>query len=139
LEATFFVARREDATGVACVDDLPVDPAGDSLRIGSLAWIRALPPLLGLGEETALQPLRDATCQSFPVFGLSREVGTRLAALTDDGLDDVAARWRAAEGGPDLDADLHELCELLVGLREALRDRAEGDEGLYVLLEEKAL
>jgi hypothetical protein len=139
LEATFFVASPADATGVTCIDDLPVDPAGESIRIGGVAWIRALGPLLGLVDRLALEPIRDATCQSFPVFGLGADAASRIAGLGDERLDEVAGEWLETTPVGEHDFDLHELSELLRALREALSACSGVDEGLYVLLEEKAL
>lgn len=132
MEATFFESSRGEAAGVASLDDLPGEPVGESLRFESLAWLRRLAELVGLPASDFGEPLRDATCQSFPVWELGDRMCERVARLSDQSLDVAAERWVDAAVA---DADAHELCELLCALRQALAEGAS----LYVLIEEKAL
>lgn len=135
MEATFFASPRSEAVGVSCQEDLPREPAGEPVKFESIAWLRRLSELVGLSAAEFAAPLRDATCQSFPVWELGRELCQQLGKLGDEELDAVAVRWVDEAVA---DADAHELSELLCQLREALR-LAGSDDRLYVLLEEKAL
>lgn len=136
MEVTFFVCRSDDAVGVAHADDLPVDPAAEPLRMPGLETLRSLLVQLGGVEAARLEPLRDATCQSFPVFELA--AAAPLGALAPDSVEPVAAAWRDQADWRGEPPDLDVLCELLDDLRVAVA-AAGGDEKLFVLLEEKAL
>ena len=134
MDALFFLTRREDAVGVAASDDLPSEPVADALRIVDPS------PLVGLAEalgvETRVRPLRDATCRSFPVWDLGREVTRRIAELADSAIDETAEHWRK-HSGSGLDDDPYELTSCLEDLRDAAR-AGDADERLFVLLEERA-
>lgn len=134
MDALFFLTRREDALGVASSDDLPCEPIADALRVDGPAPLAGLAQVLGV--DARIRALRDATCRSFPVWELDRDLCGRIAALDDDGVDAVAERWwKHAEAS--LDADLYELTSCLADLRSALRS-GEAGEALFVLLEERA-
>jgi hypothetical protein len=134
MDALFFLTRRDDALGVASSDDLPCEPVADPLRLEDPSPLAGLAEVLG--ADARIRPLRDATCRSFPVWELGAELTRRIAALGDDGIDDVAERWRKHSGG-SLDADLYEVATCLVDLRNAARP-AEAGETLFALLEERA-
>ena len=129
MEAVFFVSAPESAVGVTCVDDLPGDPAGEALAVGSPAVLTALVELL---EGGLLQPVRDATCRSFPV-----ELGRAIAGLDTAGLDALADRWHARAARELGDAHPYDLSLCLGEIRDALLASAPGEQ-LFVLLEEKA-
>jgi len=134
MDALFFLCGREQALGVSASDDLPAEPVAEALQLDDPS------PLLNLAEalgaESAIRPLRDATCRSFPVWDLGDEVAAHIAALDDDEIDAAAERWHA-KGATCLDADLYELSSCLGDLRDALHSRGAG-ERLFVLLEERA-
>ncbi len=136
MEAVFFVGSPGEIGVVRSADDLPHEPAGDPLRLESPAALAGLVDSLGLGARGALRQLRDATCQSFPVWCFGREATSAIAAIDEADLDPVAERWLAAAGDSLPDADLYELSLCLGALRDAVR-RDEGAR-LFVLLEEKA-
>jgi len=119
---------------VASSDDLPSEPVADALHLDDPS------PLLGiahaLGVAAKIHPLRDATCRSFPVWQLGREVTRCLAELDDEEIDDAAERWRK-HSETSLDADLYQLAGCLADLRNAVRNSDSG-ERLFVLLEERA-
>ena len=138
MEATFFVCSRGDAIGVRSIDDLPVDPAGESLPLESTGVLSALARGLGGTAAGKLEPLRDATCQSFPVFEFADGASAALAEMDDDAIDELGESWLADPGWQGADVDLHEATTLLVEIRQALRD-ATPETALFVLLEEKAL
>lgn len=135
MEATFFKARRDDALRAASQEDLSIEPAGEPVRVESMAWLLRLSELLGLAGQGFGAPLRDTTCRSFPLWQLPSALIERLADLDDDALDVLAEAWHDES---QADADLYELGQLLVELREALQTRGD-DEALYLLVEEKAL
>lgn len=120
-------------------DDLPTEPAAEALRIPSPAPLVALAGLLRGGAERAVAPLRDATCRSFPVWAFDPEFSRALADLPDSALDGVAQEWLADASCAELDADAYELSTLLTDLRQALGERSDPAQQLFVLLEEKAL
>jgi hypothetical protein len=139
MDATFFVSPRKRALGVRDIDQLPSEPVGESLRSDSPGALHALVQILSAGVRGAVQPLRDATCQSFPVWSFAPEFSAALMALDDDEIDGIAEQWLAHETAGELDADAYELSLLLGALREALSDRDGPDHELFVLLEERAL
>ena len=134
MDALFFLARGGDALGVTSSHDLPVDPAAAPLRLEDPSPLAGLAHVLDI--ERRARPLRDATCQSFPVWELGRDLTRRIAALGDAEIEDVAERWLKHDE-TSLDADLFELTTCLADLREAIR-AAERGESLFVLLEERA-
>lgn len=134
MEALFFRCLREQAVGVASSDDLPTEPVADALRIEDPSPLAGLARLLEVDRHP--RPLRDATCRSFPVWDLGRDLGLRIAGLDDDEIDDLAEAWQKHDE-TSLDADLYELAECLGDLREAVR-AGEARESLFVLLEERA-
>ena len=137
MEAVFFVSRPEDARTVASIDDLPDGPASEAVVVDSPGAVSSLVTALGAEQSGGVRPLRDATCQSFPVWLFSREFCKALEALDDDDLDAVAWRWKTGAEEDLRDPDLFELAICLGELRDALRHR-EPEERLFVLLEEKA-
>jgi len=134
VDALFFLIRADEAPGVASSHDLPCEPVTDALRLEDPSPLFALPSALGI--EAKIRPLRDATCRSFPVWRLGREVTDRLAALAEDEIDSTAERW-LKHCETHLDADLYELARCLAELRDAVRNR-DAEESLFVLLEERA-
>ena len=155
MEAVFFRVTREQAATVRSADDLEDDPSAEPLRVGSPGAFVVLAEILCGPGRRSLEQLRDATCQSFPVWSLSEEVVDALGALADHELDGVAETWLAKAGGDELDADLYELSTFLTDLRTALGTDTQnalgnepenasgadskGKEQLFVLFEEKAL
>ena len=93
MEATFFTCAREDAVGVSAIDDLPCEPAGESVRIESSGVLAALAHTLCGDGAGPVVPLRDATCRSFPVFEFAGDVPRALAALPDAQIDEIAESW----------------------------------------------
>jgi hypothetical protein len=133
------VAERAASLGVASWDDIPTDPIGDPVRAESPALLTSLARILGSDGGASVSPLRDATCRSFPVWEFDRALGQRLAGLSADALEALAAEWHEAAAAAQPEADLAELQELLAEIRSALADDGAGSSFLYVLLEEKAL
>lgn len=134
VDALFFLTRREDALGVASSDDLPSEPVTDALALADPSPLVALANALGAAAR--LQPLRDATCRSFPVWDLGPELTRRLAELDDAGVDLASEAW-LEHASASLDADAYELACCLGDLRDAVR-AGSGGESLFVLLEERA-
>ena len=139
MEATFFVCPREDAVGVGDIDDLPCEPAGEPVRIESTGVLAALARCLCGDAASAVEPLRDATCRSFPVFEFANSVPQALAALSAERIDEMAESWLADASWKDADIDLYEAACLLTEIRRSLRDRKAPEAMLFVLLEEKAI
>jgi len=135
MHAVFFLARREDALGVASSHDLPADPATEPLRLDDPTPLQAFGACLG--ESARLRAVRDASCRSFPVFEVTRAAARRVAALDDEAIDEAAAHWKRL-AADRVDADPWELAGRLQDLRTALRTRAQG-ERLFVLLEDRAV
>ena len=119
--------------------DVPCEPAGESVRIGSTRVLSALARSLCGSEASDVQPLRDATCRSFPVFEFSSGVSKTLAALPETRIDAIAESWLADSSWQGTDIDLYETACLLTNIRDALRDSEAPDAPLFVLLEEKAI
>ncbi len=138
MEATFFVANQQQAIGVRQYDDLPVDPIGDPLVVQSPKALGALAAALSGAESGSIQPLRDATCQSFPIFTFEPSVVRALVELPEDDLDAVAQAWLDAGNWNEGETDLYELTLVLRELQEGLGAIRNLGERLYILLEEKA-
>ena len=139
MEATFFTCPREAAVGVSSIDDLPCEPAGEPLRIESSGVLSALARTLCGAQASKPEPLRDATCRSFPVFEFACVVSQKLVALPETRVDEIAESWLADPSWQGADIDLHEAACLLSDLRRALQEAESIDAPLFVLLEEKAL
>ncbi|MGH0036379.1 MAG: hypothetical protein ACQGVK_15235 [Myxococcota bacterium] len=136
---TFFTALRDEASGVGRVDDLPDGPLGEPLSLDSAAPLRALASLLaGEGQGAGAGPLRDATCQSFPVWEFASPVTRALAGCSDAALEAVAERWLEPLRSGGGDVDLYEVESLLRDLHEAARDLDGEGAQLFALLEERA-
>ena len=135
MEAVFFLARPEDAIAVASSDHLLPDPVGDPLRLSDPSPLVGLAGILGVGGR--VDPLRDATCRSFPVWDLGPGILKRLSTLAEDEIDGLAQEWHE-QNENRLDADLYELAMCLTDLREASRE-CECEQHLFALLEERAL
>ena len=139
MEATFFTCAREDAVGVSAIDDLPCEPAGESVRIESSGVLAALAHALCGDGAGPVAPLRDATCRSFPVFEFAGDVPRALAALPDAQIDEIAESWLGDAAWQGADVDLYEIASLICDIRQALRESDSRHARLFVLLEEKAL
>jgi len=137
MEAVFFVCPPEAAHDVRSIDDVPGEPAGEPLAVASPGALAGLVQALGAESRGALRQLRDATCQSFPVWAFARGLASALASLDEREIDAVAERWLATHARELGDVDLYELSLCVAGLRNALGASAE-DARLFVLLEEKA-
>jgi len=138
MEATFFVSNQKQAVRVRQYDDLPVDPIGEPLCIPSLKALVALASALSGEEQGPMQPLRDATCQSFPIFTFEPGVVRALANLSEESIDEIAQSWIERANWDEGDVDLHELSNFLKELQEGLGAIRNLGERLYILLEEKA-
>jgi hypothetical protein len=139
MEATFFSCPRSDAIGVAAIDDLPCEPAGESVRIESAGVLSALARVLCGEGASKVEPLRDATCRSFPVFELPGSVRRTLVGLVEDEIDGYAAAWISDPSWHGADIDLYEAATLLSEIRRTLHELDSDEAGLFVLLEEKAI
>lgn len=138
MEATFFVAKQQQAIGVRHYDDLPVEPIGEPLEIASCKTLVALAAAISGGEQGPLQPLRDATCQSFPIFTFEPSVVKALTNLIEDDIDDIARLWLETAEWDGGDPDLYELSDFLKELKAGIGTIRNLGERLYILLEEKA-
>ncbi|MFT5444099.1 MAG: hypothetical protein ACI8W3_003151 [Myxococcota bacterium] len=138
MDATFFVANQKQAVRVRHFDDLPVDPLADPLFIQSPKALTALASAVSGSQQPPMQPLRDATCQSFPIFTFEPAVVKALSKLNDEEVDEVAERWLEAANWEDGEVDLYELSEFLKELNQGLGGVRNIGEHLYILLEEKA-
>lgn len=140
MEATFFISKPAQAAGVLQYDDIPTEPIGEPLSMESTAGLAALARAV-MGEDAdaaGLRPLRDATCQSYPIVSFEPPVIRAIAQLKDSEIDEVAERWLEIAPWDDGEIDVYELSQCLEELREGLgRVRGLG-ERLYILLEEKA-
>jgi len=134
MHALFYLSRPEEASRVSSSDDLPCEPIADALRVEDPSPLVGLAEVLGV--EARIEPLRDATCRSFPVWALGFTLTQRIAGMDDDELDRTAERWRK-HCATSLDADPYELSECLCELRTAIRG-SDAEETLFVLLEERA-
>ena len=131
MDLVFFLAHPDDARQVASIDDLPGDVAAEPIPVEGPAALAELASMVGSSAGPATRQLRDATCRSYPVWVVADACREALAALDDERIDAVAESWKGCG-----DADLHERASCLGELREALRDRREGEE-LFVLFEER--
>jgi hypothetical protein len=138
MEATFFVAKQQQAVGVRHYDDLPVDPIGEPLQISSFKTLLALASAVSGTEQGPIQPLRDATCQSFPIFTFEPGVVAALAKVDEADLDGIAQLWLDTADWDDQDPDLYELSDFLRDLQSGIGTIRNLGERLYILLEEKA-
>jgi hypothetical protein len=137
MEAIFFVCGAGEAHDVRSSDDVPGEPAAEPLAVASPGALAGLVHALAPEARGALRQLRDATCQSFPVWTFARELASALASLDEREVDAIAERWLASHADDLGDADLYELSLCIAGLRDALGASADGAR-LFVLLEEKA-
>jgi hypothetical protein len=85
-----------------------------------------------------MQPLRDATCQSFPIFSFEPAVVRTIGRYSEDDIDNVAELWLETGAWDDGDADAYELSTFLKELQEGIGTIRNIGERLYILLEEKA-
>ena len=139
MEAFFFAATREGATRVRSVEDLEDEPATEPLRVDSPAAVVSLAAVVCGRSQGSLEQLRDATCQSFPVWSLSDQFADALSSLQgDDVIDSTAEAWLEKVGTSELQVDLYELMTFLTDLCEAVRVGRERGQQLFVLFEEKA-
>lgn len=138
MEATFFIANQRQAAGVRQYDDIPTEPIGEPLPVASAKVLVALASALSGEPQGPLQPLRDATCQSYPIFSFDPKVVGALVELKDEEVDAVAERWFAQACWPDGEVDLYELSEFLQQLRGSLGAVRNLGDRLFILLEEKA-
>ncbi|MFP8871511.1 MAG: hypothetical protein VCB43_08840 [Myxococcota bacterium] len=138
MEATFFIAKQQQALGVRHFDDLPVDPVTEPLCIPSTKTLAALATVVLGQEQGAMQPLRDATCQSFPIFSFEPAVVRTIGRYSEDEIDNVAELWLETGAWDDGDADAYELSTFLTELQEGIGTIRNIGERLYILLEEKA-
>jgi hypothetical protein len=138
MEATFFVSNQKQAVRVRHYDDLPVDPIGEPLRIPSTKALVALATALSGEESGPMRPLRDATCQSFPIFTFEPAVVRALAKLSDEDMDEIAQSWLEGANWNEGEVDLYELSDFLKDLQEGLGAIRNLGERLFILLEEKA-
>ena len=132
MEIVFFLAQPHEARGVTSSEDLPGDGAIESLPVDGLAVLLGLGQALGPENGPVARQLRDATCQSFPVWMLVDSFCQRLEVLDEEQVDSHAEAWQA-----DAKSDLYERTTCLMALRDALRARQDG-ECLFALLEERA-
>ncbi len=140
MEATFFISHPRGAAGVLQYDDIPTEPIGEPLSMPSTANLIALAHAV-LGEEAAgvaLRPLRDATCQSYPIVSFEPAVIRGLATLKDSEIDEVAERWLEFSNWDDGEIDVYELSQCVEELRAGLAEVRDLGERLFILLEEKA-
>jgi len=139
MEALFFTATREGATRVRSLEDLEDEPAAEPLRVDSPGAVVALAVVLCGSGRGSIEQLRDATCQSFPVWSLSAAFANALSSLADEDIDSIADAWLEKAGAAEVDADPYELTTCLADLRRALAEGRDGGEELFVLFEERAL
>ncbi len=138
MEATFFIANPKQAAGVLQYDDIPTEVIGESIPISSPRALVALAAAVSGEPQGPLQPLRDATCQSYPIFCFAGKIVRALASLKDGEIDPLAARWFEDAGWDEGEVDLHELGEFLQELRSGLAGVRDLGDRLFILLEEKA-
>lgn len=132
MEIVFFIADPVEAKGVASSDDLPGDVAAEPMTVDGPGALLGLAEALGAGSGPAVRQLRDATCQSFPVWAIAEPLCEALASMSDERLDEKAEAWK-----PHDRVDLYERASCLTELRDALRLRDAG-ERLFALFEERA-
>jgi hypothetical protein len=132
MEIVFFLAQPDEASSVASSEDLPGNGSVESLAVNGPGALIELGLALGFSNGPVVRQLRDATCQSFPVWALDEALCRRLESLDDEEIDTHAEAWPVDEK-----SDLYERATCLMELRDALRVRQDG-ESLFVLLEERA-
>jgi len=131
MEIVFFLAQPHEASGVASSEDLPGDGSVESLAVDGPGALIDLGLALGFSDGPVVRQLRDATCQSFPVWALAESFCQRLESLDDEEIDIRAEAWQVGDK-----VDLYERATCLTELRDTLRDRADG-QSLFALLEER--
>lgn len=145
MEAILFCSTSAEATGIRSADDLDAEFVAEPLVVSSprvfaiLAQVAAAEGDAARHETPGLAPLRDATCQSFPVWEVSESFADSLGGLGESQVDDLVERWRSALGSETLEADPYELSTWLVELQGAWKESDRRTEGLFVLFEEKAM
>ncbi len=139
MEAIVFGSTTDLATRIRSADDLDAEFVAEPLVVSSLRVFAILARAAGLENAAALEPLRDATCQSFPVWIVAKALSESLVGLSADQLDDLVERWREGLGDEALEADPHELSTWLAETQEAVQESEGADEQLFVLFEEKAM
>ncbi|MFK7895754.1 MAG: hypothetical protein AB8G23_07970 [Myxococcota bacterium] len=139
MEAVFFRATSEAATRIRSADDLEGEWVGEPLVVGSPGVIAALARAAGLGNGPAIETLRDATCQSFPVWIVSADLERGFSSLNESLVDDWADRWLAEAAEGQLSEDAYALSTWLLEMQEALQEPGENGQRLFVLFEEKAM
>lgn len=138
MEATFFVAKQEQVVGVRHCGDLPVDPIAEPLQIPTAKVLIALASVVLGREQGPMQPLRDATCQSFPIFSFEPAVVDTISGYSEPEIEYTARLWLDSGAWDDGDVDLYELSLFLTELRDGIGKIENIDERLFILLEEKA-
>lgn len=138
MHACFFRASVASAQRVRSSQDIGVDWIAEPLALGMPGALPALLRSMGGVDLAGFSQLRDATCQSFPVWSLGAAAVTWLGGATDAELETLAASWASHPDSAEMDADLHELDELLGVMRAACLECASDDQRLFVLLEETA-
>ena len=139
MEAIVFSSTAAGATRIRSADDLEAEFVAEPLVVSSPRVFALLAQAAGLEEIAALIPLRDATCQSFPVWILARALSESLAELSEDQMENLIERWREGLGDEALDADPYELSIWIAEIQAAWQESERADEQLFVLFEEKAM
>ena len=139
MEAIVFSSTPGLATQIRSADDLVEGFVAEPLVVSSPRVFAALAEAAGLPGASALAPLRDATCQSFPVWTMAPALSACFAGLPDEALDDLVLRWRSGLEKEAIDADPYELATWLAELQAELRETRDDAESLFVLFEEKAM
>lgn len=139
MEAIVFGSTPRSATRIRSVDDLESEFVMEPLVVSSARVFGALATAAGLSGEAALKPLRDATCQSFPVWTMARALSELISRLDSEEVDELVERWRDHLGPEEIDADLYELSVWLLEWQDAFEECEGSDERLFVLFEEKAM
>ena len=132
MQIVFFMATPDDAMRVASSDDLPGDFACEPIEGEGFEALASLAEALGAEARRPARMLTDATCRSFPVWLVGREVVKALGAIGDDAIESAAQKWQ-----PGGDADAYERSVCLGELRAALQTADEA-ERLCVLFEQSA-
>ena len=134
MELVFFIALPEEAVQISTMDDLGADPAAEPIAVVGPRVLKDLMScVVSQGSNLRVEPLRDATCQSFPVWSIPERFCAALAPMEEEELDARAASWSTGS-----DTDPYERAMELTELRDAVRHRSPGQR-LYALLEERAL
>jgi hypothetical protein len=138
MEATFFVAKQQQAVGVRHFGDLPADPVTEPLQIPSAEVLIALASVVLGRDQGPMQPLRDATCQSFPIFTFEPAIVDTIGRYSEQEIDGTAQLWLDSAAWDDGDVDLYDLSLFLKELQDGIRMIRNIGERLFILLEEKA-